>query len=322
MKKLLPIIIGIAFVIGILACQSMESSGSCDRACLEDIADQYLAAMVAHDASKAPFAENLIFTENTVKLPPTEGLWFTASGLGDFKFYVCDLEEGQVAWTGIAKEHDKPVMLSVRLKVVDRQITEAESIVVRDVNEANLGSLEAVPPGFDEILDPSERMTREEMLRLPDIYFEALDKLDDSDIPWDEDAYRVENGMVTCGKIPNMAPPPPGLPSGGSCKTPDGKIPHMLKTIYNVLPRRTPVVDVEKGITWGLYCFNHRGLAEIEMPDGTTQPSFAATPSSMPFADMFKSKNGKLRGIFAFGTMLPYGIGDGWAGPLFKSSGQ
>jgi hypothetical protein len=72
-------------------------------------------------------------------------------------------------------------------------------------------------------------------------------------------------------------------------------------------------VDEERGITWGLYCFNHRGLATIKMPDGSTQPSYAATPSSMPFADMFKTKNGKLRGILAFGTMLPYGIGDGWS---------
>jgi hypothetical protein len=318
MKKLIAIIFAVVLTAGISACQSQQSASSCDRECLEGIADQYLAAMVAHDASSAPFAENLIFTENTVRLPPTEGLWFTASGLGDFKFYICDLQEGQVAWTGIAKEHDKPVLLSVRLKVVNKQITEAESIVVRDVNENNLDNLKSPPPGFDEILDPSERMSREEMVRVTDIYFEALDKLDDSEIPWGEDAYRVENGMVTCGTIPGAAPPPPGLPSGRSCKTPDGKIPPMLKTIYSVLPRRTPLVDVEKGITWGLYCFNHRGLATIEMPDGTTQPSYAATPSSMPFADMFKTKNGKIRGIFAFGTMLPYGIGDGWSGLLFE----
>jgi hypothetical protein len=38
----------------------------------------------------------------------------------------------------------------------------------------------------------------------------------------------------------------------------------------------------------------------------------------MPFADMFKIKNGKLRGIFAYGTMLPYGIGDGWSGLMFQ----
>jgi len=228
------------------------------------------------------------------------------------------LQEGQVAWTGIAREHDKPVLLSVRLKVVNRRITEAESIVVRDVNERNLANLKSPPPGFTKTLAPSERVSRQEMLRIPDIYFEALDKLNDSKIPWDEDAYRVENGMVTCGTIPGAAPPPPGLPSGRSCKMPDGIIPPVLKTIYNVRPRRTPVVDEERGLTWGLYCFNHRGLATIKMPDGSTQPSYATTPSSMPFADMIKTKNGKIRGIFAFGTMLPYGIGDGWSGPLFK----
>jgi hypothetical protein len=317
MKKLLAAFLVGIFTAGVVVSQAKKPT-SCDRVCLERIADQYLAAMVAHDASKAPFAEKFIFTENTIKLPPTEGLWFTASGLGDFKFYVCDLQTGQVAWTGIAKEHDKPVFLSVRLKVVNRRITEAESIVVRDVAERNLANLKAPPPTFTETLAPSERISRREMLRMPDIYFEALDKLNDSIIPWDKDAYRFENGMVTCGTIPGMAPPAPGMPASRTCANPDGKIPPMLKTIYNVRPRRTVVVDDERGLTWGLYCFNHRGLATITMPDGTTQPSYATTPSSMPFADIFKTKNGKLRGIFAFGTMLPYGIGDGWSGPLFK----
>ena len=93
-----------------------QKSSPCDRACLEGIADQYLAAMVAHDASKAPMAKTLKFTENAVKLPPTEGLWFTSSGLGDYKFYISDLQEGQVAWVGIAKEHGKPVLLSLHLQ--------------------------------------------------------------------------------------------------------------------------------------------------------------------------------------------------------------
>ncbi|MBP1623370.1 MAG: hypothetical protein H6Q07_1390 [Acidobacteria bacterium] len=316
MKRPLAAFLSGFLVSGLVAAQA-QKPGACDRACLERMADQYITAMVAHDPSRAPFSANLKFTENTIKLPITEGLWFTASGVGDFKFYVCDPQTGQVAWTGIAKEHNKPVLLSVRLKVVNGRITEAESIVVRDVNEKVLGNMKAPPPTFTETLVPSERISRSQMLRMPDIYFDALDKLNDSEIPWDKDAYRFENGMVTCGSIAG-AISMPGLPSSRSCKIPDGIIPPMLKTIYNVRPRRTPVVDEERGLTWGLYCFNHRGLATVTMPDGTTQPSYATTPSSMPFADIFKTKNGKLRGIFAFGTMLPYGIGDGWAGPMFK----
>ena len=87
MKNLIAFVFVAAAMAGGGAGQAQES-GSCNRECLESIADQYLAAMVQHDASRAPLAEDLVFTENTVKLPPTEGLWFTASGLRDFKFYI------------------------------------------------------------------------------------------------------------------------------------------------------------------------------------------------------------------------------------------
>jgi hypothetical protein len=275
--------------------------------------------MVVHDATRAPLAADLIFTENTVRLPPTEGLWFTASGLGEFKFYIADVQTGQVVWTGIVKEHGKPALLSVRLKVENRRITEAESIVVRDVSaERNLANLISPPPGFNEFLDPSERMSRTEMLEVIEIYFTALDTLDASKVPWDEDAFRIENGMVTCGKIPGMAAPVTGIPASRSCISPDGKVPYALKTVHNVAPRRTPVIDEEKGITWGLYVFNHRGIDKIRLPDSSLIESYFKTPNSMPWADMFKTGNGRLRGIFAFGIALPYGSGDGWSGPLFK----
>ncbi|TAJ92528.1 MAG: hypothetical protein EPO31_13115 [Gammaproteobacteria bacterium] len=316
MKKLAAIAV---FVSSAVIAAEAQDTGACDRACLEGIADQYLAAMVAHDAAKAPLAEGFIFTENTAKLPPTEGLWFTASGLGDFKFYVADVHTGQVVWTGVAREHAKPVLLSVRLKVVNRRITEAESIVVRDVNEErNLATLKSPPPGFDEILPPEERMPRADMLRVVEIYFAALDTLDASQIPWDDDAYRVENGIATCGKIPGMVPPAAGLPASRACKSPDGKVPYALKTVHNVRPRRTPVIDEEKGITWGLYVFNHRGIDKIPLPDGTVVESYFKSPNSMPWADMFKTRNRKLRGIFAFGISVPYGVEDGWGGRLFE----
>jgi hypothetical protein len=311
MKKSLAI-----FFVGIFAVAQAQKTSSCDRACLEGIADQYLAAMVAHDASKAPFAKNLIFTENAIKLPPTEGLWFTSSGLGDFRFYLCDLQEGQVAWVGIAKEHDKPVILSLRLKVVNRQITEAESIVIRDLNERNLVNLKTSPPAFSEILAPSERVPRQEMIRISNVYFDALDKLNDRDVPFDKECYRLENGILTAGTFPGAPPPTPGMPASPFCA--NGNISPMLKTIYNVHPRRIPVIDEEKGITWGIYCFNHRGLASVKMPDGSIQPTYFTTPNTMPMSEMFKIKNGRIRDILGFGTVMPYGIGDGWAGPVFK----
>ncbi|MBN1905704.1 MAG: hypothetical protein JW927_11460 [Deltaproteobacteria bacterium] len=313
MKKLWVVLLITILSISI---RSISHANECDRACLEGIADQYLAAMVAHDASKAPFADNVIFTENTIKLPLTEGLWFTASGMGDFKIYICDLKTGQVAWVGGVKEHNKPVILSLRLKVINRQITEAESIVIRDIDQKNIANFKLTEKPFTEFLAPSDRVSRDEMANIPELYFNALKILDDKDVPFADECYRLENGMVTAGTFPGAPKPPPGMPSSSKCR--NGKISPMLKTIYSVTPRRTPVVDEEKGITWGIYCFNHRGLASVEMPDGTTQPTYFNTPNSMPVSEIFHTRKGKIIGIWGLGSAMPYGIGDGWIGPVYK----
>ena len=312
MKKIQGILL-----VGLLFCITVgcELSAQCDRTCLEGLVDQYLEAMVAHDPSRAPFAEDIIFTENTIKLPLTEGLWFTSSGLGDFKITICDLKTGQVAWVGSVREHDKPVILSLRLKVVGRRITEAETIVIRDVNENSLENFRLTAPAFSEILDPSERTSREKLLQIPDLYFDALKILNDRNVPFDDECYRLENGMLTAGTFPGAPPRTPGMPGSPKCR--NGDIPPVLKTIHNVTPRRTPVVDEEKGITWGIYCFNHRGLASVEMPDGTVQPTYFNQPNSMPVSEIFRSKNGTIRGIWGLGSAMPYGIGDGWTGPVF-----
>ncbi len=308
----------VVLILGILKVliASYIQAAECDRACLEGIADKYLAAMVAHDASKAPFADKVIFTENTIKLPLTEGLWFTASGMGDFRIYICDLKTGQVAWVGSVKEHNKPVILSLRLKVINRMISEAESIVIRDVDEKNLANFKLTEKPFTEFLDPSDRVSRDDMAQIPELYFNALKILDDKDVPFADECYRLENGMVTAGTFPGAPKPPPGMPSSAKCR--NGKISPMLKTIYSVTPRRTPVVDEEKGITWGIYCFNHRGLASVTMPDGTIKPTYFNTPNSMPVSEIFHIRKGKIIGIWGLGSAMPYGIGDGWSGPVYK----
>ena len=324
MRKCLVIVVVLILAVGTLAAQS-KKSGSCDRACLEGTVNQYLAAMVMHDASKAPFAKAFKFTENTVKLPPTEGLWFTATGLGDYKFYISDPQAGQVGYVGIVKEHDSPVLLSLRLKVVNRQITEAESIVVRNVNEKSLVNLKTPPPAFSEPLAPSERVSRQELIRISNLYFDGIEKTDGDIVPWDPECYRLENGMLRASPSPanaSAAPAaapadgPSAIPGGSTCR--DGLSSGILKTIHNIRPRRVEVVDEERGTTWGVYNFNHRGVLRVQMRDGSMRNSYERRPNSMPISEMFKIKNGRIRDTFAVGVQVPYGLGDGWAGPLFK----
>ena len=317
MQKFLAIMTILVLETGIMAAQN-DKTVFCDRACLEGKVNQYLAAMVAHDASKAPFSKNLKFTENGVKLPPTEGLWFTSSGLGDYRFYVSDPQAGQVGFAGLVKEHDKPVILALRLKVVRGQITEAESEVIRTVKEENFVNLVTPPPALSEPLAPSERVSRQELIRISNLYFDGIERTDGDIVPWDPECSRLENGRRTAG-LPSASAPAPdaaGEPPVPSCR--DGLSSGILKTIYNIRPRRTLAVDEERGVTWGVYNFNHRGVLTVQMKDGSTSPSYAPTPNSSLIVEIFKIKNGKIRDIVAFITLVPYGMGDGWAGPLFK----
>ncbi|MBN2059897.1 MAG: hypothetical protein JW882_05710, partial [Deltaproteobacteria bacterium] len=68
MRKLSVIFLMVICIVAFSACQPADTGSDivktetiitetiqpCDRACLEGIADQYLTAMVAHDASRAP----------------------------------------------------------------------------------------------------------------------------------------------------------------------------------------------------------------------------------------------------------------------------
>jgi hypothetical protein len=102
----------------------------CDRLCLTRIADAYFAAMVAHDPKKAALAPNVRFTEDTQVRTIGEGLWKTASEAPTtFKVYVADPVAGQLGGIVMMKDAGKPVQVTVRLKVQNQQITEAEHLV-------------------------------------------------------------------------------------------------------------------------------------------------------------------------------------------------
>ena len=144
-------IFSILLLVGIYSCGSEqptttdsgqpETAGDCDRACLEDFADRYINAMVAHDPSSVPLADTVKFTENGVELNVGDALWATASGNTDYTIYAADPETGQIGYSGIVEENGTRVLISFRLKISKGRINEIEQIVGRDRNFSGVGSL-------------------------------------------------------------------------------------------------------------------------------------------------------------------------------------
>ena len=337
MRKLLVLILTGLLMAGLAGCKNQTDkadSTKCDRQCLEGFVDQYLEAMIANDTLKAPFSDTARYTEIAEEIPlsaVSKGLWTEATGLTDYKFYVADPESGQVAFVGLIKTKDNeenPVQLSMRLKVENSQITEAEAIVVESMMGGMGGAMTVPPAAYSQSLAPEEQLSREELVKISNLYFDSIEQCNGKIVPWHDECYRLENGMWTAGpelppelaahmQEPKALQPDPGgetsiaFARGACTEAIDSGV---FALIESIRPRRTPVVDVERGVTWGVYMFNHPGVETITMPDGTTQQAayFRGQPNSMPMSELFKIKGGKIRDIMAIGVVKEYKSDSGW----------
>jgi hypothetical protein len=293
LKQFLVVLFGAGFAMG----QGRgPAQGPCDRACLEGFINQYLEAMVAHDAKRLPVTPDVRFTENDIELKLGEGLWKTASGLGTYKLYLADPAQGQVAFYGTIRENTRPTSIALRLKVDNRRISEAESIVIRGAGTANNMEKAGSPdPILMETVPPAERLPRTELVAKSNLYFEAIEQGNGQVAPFDPNCERFENGTKT-------------TPKEGCSAQLDTKI---FDYIQKIAPRRFLVVDEERQVVFGFFMFNHPGdITWVNSPgQGRHEmPASAKRPFNVDVAEAFRIKNGMIRKVEALMTSLPYGV--------------
>ncbi|OJW60030.1 MAG: hypothetical protein BGO57_05160 [Sphingomonadales bacterium 63-6] len=288
---------------------------TCQRTCLETFVNRYLAAMAAHKVDPELFAANVRFTENGIELPfGNEGLWATASGVGQYKLYVPDIETQQVAFLGTVKETASSsatgaarppelVGLALRLRIEGGKITEVEQIAARPDRAiggaAVTGSSNPFPatgeavekmgapaPIFSQAIPEKERMSRAELIAVGNAYFEGLQRNDGKGYyPFTDDCIRFENGMdVLLGR-------------DGKRKTCKAQFENDLKgTVTGIRDRRFVAVDRERGIVFAFGFFDHRPI------NWTWQ-----------LGELFKIEKGQISRIEAIFIRGPYGINSGWS---------
>src|SRR2546423_13952522 len=101
---------------------------NCNRACLENVLNQYLDAVVAHDPKRLPLSADVKYTENDQLIDIGDGFWKTAEGIGNYKHIFADPEFGQGAFMGTMREAGAPLLMSLRLRLELGRITEIESV--------------------------------------------------------------------------------------------------------------------------------------------------------------------------------------------------
>jgi hypothetical protein len=287
-------------------------SYDCDRACLDGFAGQALAAFVAHDASRLPLARQVKYTENGQALRLGDGLWSTATAVGNYEIYADDPQAGQVMFMGTLQENGAPVILNLRLKVELKRITEIEAVVARKEagSFARPESLVQPNPIFAETVTPAERRSRQNMIAIANSYFSAIEKGHASYVPFDKDCDRVESGVQTTNN-PNPNQGASNTVLGLGCA--DQITARQFQADSRIRDRRFLVVDEERGLVLVSSFFDHDAtLRSFTLTDGRVEHETRTGPWTWQIAELFKIKAGKIMRIEAIVNAAPYGMKSGW----------
>ena len=297
----------------------------CDRACMTAHIDRYLEALVARDASGLPLHRDVKFTENTARLEVgTEGLWVAASEAPTgARVYAIDVGAGQAGFYGVMKERGRPLIIALRLKVVNGQITEIEHVLARTIREDALRNLMIPRPELTADVPEGDRLPRERMVAIADSYFEAIEHANGKLAPFADDCVRRENGGQTTMN-PTPVPWPVSLGSKaaddamayiGTLSCSDQLDTHVMDFITRLWPRRHEIVDVEKGLVFSFPMFQHRGgtgpVRIYNVPGVETLP-LGGGASNLQAGEIFKIERGQITAVEAMGASLPYGTLSGW----------
>ena len=299
----------------------------CDRTCLEGHVDKYLDAVIDNAPQRLPLARNVRFTEDAQRLTIGDGLWNTMKGKGTYRLFVTDVEAGQVAFIGTIKEDHRdpneftPALIALRLTVRNRQITEIEQFVVRDVEAAKRVEAMGKPHHvFTEDVPVAERLSREDLVKTANKYFSGMQQNDGKgDYPFTDDCNRIENGSPATN-VPTPAgqtrpDPATSMVYSGQWSCKEQFKSGLIHFVNRIRDRRFVAVDRERGLAFSFVFFDHSGgeTRNFVTPSGRHVTAGPVQPWTWQIAEMFKIEKNQIRQIEAILARCPYGMLSGWS---------
>ncbi len=279
----------------------MHAAGSCDKTCLERIADQYRAAYVKHDPAALPLARNVRFSENGVMMKFPDASWDTVTREVGPATTISDVKTGQVAIYTSTLQRETQGFLAIRLKIQRGQITEIEHMLSTKRNLSSpptpIGDVENYKPNalFPVIVPPGERLPRERVMHHATGYFDTLQN---------------NTGEIrgTC-----FAPGATRLENGQLFEDIEGGFKRGYYRFNDEVRREHVLVDEERQVVLSRGFIDHKGvLDEYTTTDGETRRSVYQEPQTWAFLEMFKVQGDCISAVQATFIQAPYHMESPW----------
>ncbi len=260
---------------------------SCDRECLRGMITASLYSLLKHDTSKLPLSDKVRITEDAVEKPIEKvGLLKTVTRLRGYRQDFLDERGGMATTAALVEESGAPVLLVVRLRVVDQRITEIEMVATRSRAEGlifNIDGLSAPSEEMNYAPRPEQLASRDDALKAALHYPEGLNAAKtfaDVHAPFTPNAYRYENGQIMAGPDCKFAP---------GCQN----ISTQSLAIFNRLGKvTTRVVGVDERM----------GIVLLRLNWGVREP----TGDQLTAFEAFKVYDGQIHAVEAFMRVLPF----------------
>ena len=258
----------------------------CDRACLTGMMTQFINAVVAHDSSKLPLAENVRYTEDSRNARLGQGIWQSVTAAGKFRQDYIDTRKQVAAAHVLLHEGEPQVLYSVLLHVAGMKIAGIETLVQRVGAGGKFQPTELGAPirGMNNPIPAGMKHSRDEMIRIALTYPEGLrvGNFTDGGTPFADDAYRVENGVITADQT-----------------DPRRRMYEQNIIVHPGIIASVAAVDEENGTVLLWMNFGHTG------------DSYGVGNALVTF-EAFKVWGGKIRSVNAFFKGLPISTGRFW----------
>lgn len=289
---------------------ALADNGTCDEACLLELADRTMAAIARQDFRSLPWADPTRFTENNVSLMIGDSWWGSAGEtVGNKAFALADEETGNVVWFGTIWDHDEPSFGAIRLEAPDGRIEAMEVIAGRTPWPIPFGDPRAfaLSPEMDRQLAASDRRSRERLIDLADAYLATKQRNNGTLLAdFADDCAMVENGIQITSAEAKYEP------ASEDCASvfKEG----LFAPVERIRDRRFPVIDPERGLVLAISVqdiptretsFHTTGGTEVELE--------REYPLSRLVAELVKIEGDEIVRSEGVVTSLPYRMPTPWS---------